>query len=167
MFCLKNINLFSFKVTAWVTLVQSLGGKLEGYCKADITPYIHSMAYHVPQFMKKHKGMKKFSGQGVEKLNDVCRRIHLQKSNKWDAAKDVLMVGKCVELLGNFERTPRHYNKKAEDYWSGGITENRAKRPRLCHDNSSEVNSTSVEDVENMTPEMIKSRLNELGIKTG
>ena len=29
---------------------------------------------------------------GVEKLNDVVRRIHLQKSNKWDAAKDVLLA---------------------------------------------------------------------------
>ena len=41
------------QVTHWVTLFQSLGGKLEGYSKADITPYIHSMVYHVPRFMKK------------------------------------------------------------------------------------------------------------------
>lgn len=40
---------------------------------------------------------------GVEKLNDVCRRIHLVKSNKWDATKDVLLVGKRIELLSNLE----------------------------------------------------------------
>ena len=40
---------------------------------------------------------------GVEKLNDDCRRIHLQQSNKWDAAKDVLMVGKRIKMLGEFE----------------------------------------------------------------
>lgn len=38
--------------------------------------------------------------------NDDCRRIHLQKSNKWDASKDVLLVLKRQEHLSNFERTP-------------------------------------------------------------
>ena len=52
------------QVTHWVTLFQSLGGKLEGYSKANVTPYIHAMVYHVPRFMKKHRGVKKFTGQG-------------------------------------------------------------------------------------------------------
>ena len=48
-----------------MTLFLSLGGKLEGYGKSEVTPYIHCMVYHVPHFMRKHKGMKKFSGQGI------------------------------------------------------------------------------------------------------
>jgi len=50
----------------------------------------------------------------------------LQKSNKWDAIKDVLLVEKQLELLRDFERTTCHYKKAAEDYWSSGITENHA-----------------------------------------
>ncbi|CAB4015118.1 Hypothetical predicted protein [Paramuricea clavata] len=85
----------------------ALGGTLEGYAKANITPYIHSMVYHVPRFMKMHNGVKQFSGQGVEKLNDTCRRIHLEKSNKWDAAKHVLMAEERLGVRSDLERTPR------------------------------------------------------------
>lgn len=63
---------------------------------------------------------------GVEKLNDDCHRIHLQQSNKWDAAKDVLMVGKWIKMLGEFERTKRQYKTADNNYWAGGITESRA-----------------------------------------
>ena len=90
----------------------------------------------------------------------------MQKSNKWDAERDVLMVGKRIDLLSEVERTPRKYIKKAESYWIDGIIENKAKRPRLCHRSSSEENSTSVDETENMTPAMIKSKLKELGINT-
>ena len=54
---------------------------------------------------------------GVEKPNDDCRRIHLFKSNKWDAAEDVLLVGKRLENLQELQRTPRAYNKRTTAYW--------------------------------------------------
>ncbi|CAH3172702.1 unnamed protein product [Porites lobata] len=62
----EDIDNYFAKVTAWVNLFQSLGGKLEGYGKAKVTPYIHCMVYHIPYFMAKHKGMKKFSGQDIQ-----------------------------------------------------------------------------------------------------
>jgi hypothetical protein len=34
--------------------------------------------------------LKKLTGQGVEKNNDDVKQIIFQKSNKWDAAKDIL-----------------------------------------------------------------------------
>lgn len=88
----------------------------------------------------------------------------MQKSNKWDAAKDVLIVGKRLEMLRDFKRSPRLYKKAAKDYRSGGITENRAKRPRLSHDEKSQQNS--VEEIDSLSPEMIKSKLKDLGITT-
>jgi hypothetical protein len=60
---------------------------------------------------------------GVEKLNDNVRRIHLQKSNKWDAAKDVLMAEERLRVLSDLEREPRPYKKKADNYWLDGIKE--------------------------------------------
>ena len=95
----------------------------------------------------------------------------MQRSNKWDAAKDVLLVGKRVEMLENLERTPRSYLKKAR-YWhdtnsESGIIATRAKRHRLCRTNVPMCDTeNNTVNVENMTPEMIKSRLVELGIKT-
>ena len=74
------------------------------------------------------------------------------------------MVGKHLELLRDFERTPRQYKKANDDYWSRGISENRAKRLRFSHDETSEENS--VDEVESLTPEIIKSRLKGFGITT-
>lgn len=146
------------------------------------------MVYHVPHFMKLHKGIKKFSGQGkisflsnivilysyifiligidyvgVEKLNDTVRRIHLQKSNKWDAAKDVLLAEERLRVLSELERTPRSYKKRANDYWSNGIKESRRKRLRLC--DGEEVSDDS-EDISTLTPEILRSRLKDLGVTT-
>ena len=55
---------FWFQAKSWVTLFLSLGGVLQGYGKANITPYIHAMVYHVPHLMRTHQGIRNFSGQG-------------------------------------------------------------------------------------------------------
>jgi hypothetical protein len=36
----------------------------------SVTPYMHCLAYHVPCFTKKYGQLLRFSGQGVEKIND-------------------------------------------------------------------------------------------------
>lgn len=100
---------------------------------------------------------------GVEKLNDNCRRIHLQKSNKWDAAKDVLQVEERLRHLSDLQRTPRQYSKKAGEYWSAGICESRSKRPRLCNQEPTDDNE---EDLSTLTPKELRARLKDLGVKT-
>ena len=62
----QYLGFFSPKLKAnrWVSLFTSLGGICQGYSKANVTPYIHAMVYHVPRFMQKHDGIKKFTGQG-------------------------------------------------------------------------------------------------------
>lgn len=137
----------------------SLAGISIGYAKENVTPYMHAMVYHVPRFLAKLQGIKKFTGQGVEKNNDDCRRIHLQKSNKWDAAKDVLLVSKRLELLSECERTPRNYKKRNAEYWETTIKEKRACRSAAMKDNSTN-------DVANMATENIKAKLVEMGIRT-
>ena len=147
------------------------------------------MVYHVPHFMKLHNGIKQFSGQGktsflsnifvipysyililiginyvgVEKLNDTVRRIHLQKSNKWDAAQDVVLAEERLRVLSELKRTPRSYKKRANDYWSNGIKESRRRRLRLC--DGEEVSDCS-EDISTLTPEILRSRLKDLGVTT-
>ena len=36
----------------------------------SVIPYMHCLVYHVPFFIKKYGKCLRFSGQGVEKIND-------------------------------------------------------------------------------------------------
>lgn len=106
---------------------------------------------------------------GVEKKNDNCRRIHLQKSNKWDASKDVLLVLKRQEHLDSFQRTPRPYMKRKTDYWEDGIKEKRRKQVSAVQaERSASLNASSQTqiDMENMSPADLKNKLKEMGIVT-
>ena len=76
-------NLFE-KAQDWINLFHSLRDKSIGYKRANITPYMHAMTYHVPTFLASYKSVKIFTGQGVEKNNDVARTVVLRKSNKWN-----------------------------------------------------------------------------------
>ena len=100
---------------------------------------------------------------GVEKLNDDCRRIHLQRSNKWDAPKDILLVGKRMEHLSEYERASREYKKQDAEYWNTKIHESRAKRPKIC---TEKPDGDAILMTDDMTAEEIKSKLKERGITT-
>lgn len=106
---------------------------------------------------------------GVEKKNDNCRQIHLQKSNKRDASKDVLLVLKRQEHLDSFQRTPRPYTKRNADYWEDGIKEKRRKQvsavraERFANLNASP--QTQI-DMENLSPADLKNQLKETEIVT-
>ena len=51
----------------WVTQFTSPRDKRIGYKRANVTPYMHAMVYHIPTFFEKYKTVKLFTGQGVEK----------------------------------------------------------------------------------------------------
>jgi hypothetical protein len=50
------------------------------------------LAYHVPFFTKKYGKLLRFSGQGVEKINDDIKKMIHSKTNKWNATVDALQV---------------------------------------------------------------------------
>ena len=51
--------------------------------------------------------------QALKKNNDDCRRIHLNKSNKWDAPADVLLgLSKRIERLSRHQRTPQGHTTR-------------------------------------------------------
>lgn len=88
----------------------------------------------------------------------------MQRSNKWDAPKDILVIGKRVEHLSTCERVPRNYKKQTSCYWEGGIKESRSKRHRL----SAEVLEVEPEiaEIDSLTAGEIKEKLKDLGVKT-
>jgi hypothetical protein len=70
------------KAKEWIILFCSLGGVRQGYEKARVTPYMHTMPYHIPNFISDHGPLKVFTGQGVEKNNDDAKKVYFNKSNK-------------------------------------------------------------------------------------
>ena len=113
---------------AWVELFVSLSAKRKGYTRARVTPYMHTMVHHLPRFISLYKTVKLFSGQGVEKNNDVARSVVLRKSNKWDCTSDVLKLESRQRELSQHERQKRAYEKEDEDYWQKGILEKRQQK---------------------------------------
>ena len=86
----------------------------KGYNLHNVTPYMHCLVYHVPFFIEQFGPLKNFSGQGVEKNNDIVKQIHQKKSNKWDSAMSALKTRKRLEFgyMNNLEREKRSYVKK-------------------------------------------------------
>ena len=99
--------------------------KVIGYEKARITPYMHILVYHVPKFLKDDNFLKTFTGQGVEKINDILRSIYHYKSNRHDACKEAIVALKIIDHLQEFERVPHQYNKRDNKYWTSDIFEQR------------------------------------------
>lgn len=157
----ENVEQFFSKATEWLKLFLTLGGIEDGYKKANVTPYMHILCYHVPFFLAT-SGVKCFTGQGVEKLNDVIRRFYHQKSNKYDACTDGLQAVKRLDDLQDFDRKPRSYKQQDASYWNNGIIEERQKRPRL----SVTPLDDDEENVDNMNEAEVKAKLKEMGVKT-
>lgn len=71
-----------------------------------------------------------------------------------------------MEFLSDQERTPRQYNKRNGNYWGTGIKEIRAKRHRLCNERAPAATDDNTGCDTELTPEIIKDRLKNMGIKT-
>lgn len=156
----------------FVNLFCSLGGVRIGYEKKRVTPYMHALVYHVPMFIKNHKNFRQFTGQGIEKNNDDAKKIYFQKSNKWDAAQDVLLLEHRQEALKHCEREKRQYTKRKAAYWEDGIIETRKKRKRAClrelqnDHNGADVqgNNLSEDKYNKMTVKQLRQEIKSIGI---
>ena len=72
----------------------------------------------------------KFSGQGVEKTNDLIKQIHQSKSNKINPTHDALLVRKRLEIgfVENGDRPKRKYVKADSPFWTNGKSSIIAKK---------------------------------------
>jgi hypothetical protein len=120
---------FFQKAKNWINLFTSLRTSSihKGYSRASVTPYMHSLVYHVPRFMQLYRSVKIFTGQGVEKNNDVARKVVLLKSNNKNPTSDVLELECRQWELRDSERMKRSYNKKDAHYWETEIRNKRRK----------------------------------------
>jgi hypothetical protein len=84
---------------------------LRVYQTKNITPYVHSFAFHVPEFIAKYGGVCQFTQQGLEKLNDWTTQHFLRGTNHrtTEALKQVMERRNRLEQLTDegFKRTTR------------------------------------------------------------
>ena len=75
------------------------------------------LVYHIPLLSSLNLGLNKFSGQGMEKANDVAKSIHHQHSNKIDACANILKGPMRHLQLKHMQRESREYSKRNIVYW--------------------------------------------------
>ena len=74
---LKDERLDDFKESIDNWLKNFLGV----YQTKNVTPYIHLLACHIPEFLKRYGSIAPFSQQGVEKLNDLVTQDYFRSTN--------------------------------------------------------------------------------------
>jgi len=60
------------KAKEWIKSFWTLGDECAGYKPHNVTPYMHIMAYHVPNFIRQYGSIKQFSCQG--KISEVLTK---------------------------------------------------------------------------------------------
>ena len=93
-------------IKGWFTIFLSL------YQTKDVTPYMHALYSHVPEFLKLYKNVAFFSQQGIEKYNDVASKNYFRSSNHREiSALKQLLKKYRVQFLeaAGFERVKQSY----------------------------------------------------------
>lgn len=81
-----------------------------------------------------YKSVKIFTGQGMERNNDIARSEILRKSNKWDSTGDVLWQEQKQWEPRDHERKTCVYVKRKEIYWHEEIKESRETKAKSHSD---------------------------------
>ena len=69
------------------------------YQKKDVTPYMHALICHVPEFLRQYDGnLTIFNQQGLEKLNDVTTQYFQRGTNHHDISALQQILRKHIRL---------------------------------------------------------------------
>ncbi|KAJ8046834.1 hypothetical protein HOLleu_05640 [Holothuria leucospilota] len=71
----NEIDQFQKAAKAWVSLYSQV------FLAKDITPYMHVLAYHLPEVMRLYGNPTYFCQQGLEKLNDMVTKWYFRSTN--------------------------------------------------------------------------------------
>ena len=73
------------------------------YQAKHVTPYIHILAKHIPEFLQKYKNINQFTMQGMEKINDQTTLDFAKSTNhnyhNLDALKQLMQKRNRIEYL--------------------------------------------------------------------
>ena len=109
----KTITDLSCDVQNWLTLFLSV------YPTKHVTPYMHLLVHHIPEFLKLHGSLAPFSQQGLEKPNDIITKHYFKSTNHHhvEALKQILeKVNRMQKLEDNACSRPKriHTCKKCK-----------------------------------------------------
>lgn len=90
-------NSFTKDAKQWVLSFTAI------YQSKNVTPYIHILSKHIPEFLHKYKNLNKFTQQGMEKLNDQTTLDFAKSTNhnyhNLDALKQLMQKRNRIEYL--------------------------------------------------------------------
>ena len=72
----EETDKFQERAKKWIDLYAC-----EIYLSKDVTPYMHILAYHLPEAMRRHGNVVDFCQQGLEKLNDMVTKWYFKSTN--------------------------------------------------------------------------------------
>ena len=148
---------------AWIKLFLSLRTQRLGYDR--VTWYMHDLVWHIPYLMYLYHDIEQFSGQTLEKNNDLVKTIHMKKSRKWDPCVEALRIKKRLERGEemDLQRRRRAYNKQNMQWWQHGIHKRRKELRSIIEAEIASTRNTAdgeyCENIELLPPEEIKERL--------
>ena len=93
----EEIKKFELDAKSWLQCFLSI------YQTKNVTPYMHLMVSHLPEFLRIHGSISMFTQQGLEKLNDVYTQFFFRGSNHraTEALKQILLRKNRVEHLAD------------------------------------------------------------------
>ena len=99
----SEIDEFESKAKQWVS------DWFRAYQAKDATPYMHVMAYHLPEAMRLYGNIGQFCQQGLEKLNDFVTKWYFKSTNFGkNALKQVMLKQHRIQTLqGKCARNPK------------------------------------------------------------
>lgn len=81
-------------------LEKKLKNWLKDYLKIEqnITPYIHILCFHIPEFIQKYKNLNLFSMQGMEKRNHFSKINFFRQTNHQKNSFTTILLEKMKRL---------------------------------------------------------------------
>ena len=82
----ESVEKFKTTVKDWLSCFLSV------YQTKNVTPYMHTLIFHIPEFLNLYGSLVQFSQQGLEKLNDTLTKDYFRSSNHHDEFLRQLML---------------------------------------------------------------------------
>ena len=86
---------------------------LNVYQAKDVTPYMHALHCHVPEFLSLHQNIAYYTQQGLEKHNDRASKDFFRSTNHKgiDALKQLFLKKNRIQFLeaAGYERAKNNY----------------------------------------------------------
>ena len=100
--CIKSEDLSSAQISCLAEdAKQWLHLFLQVYQTKHVTPYMHALVSHLPEFLRIHGTVNPFTQQGIEKLNDLYTHYFFNSTNHHDtqALEQLLLKQNRLEYL--------------------------------------------------------------------